>query len=142
MYIVKKGRLQVVGDDGSTVLHTLQEGAVFGELSILNIAGKLQFFKIIQTSLGSKQGNRRSASIRSVGYTDLFVLKKADLWDALKEYPDARILLIQKVSTFEKNDLQKTSGSRNPSKRQLTERERAAREQNIRRDCDGAADRR
>lgn len=87
MYIVKKGRLQVVGDDGTTVLHTLQEGAVFGELSILNIAG-------------SKQGNRRSASIRSVGYTDLFVLKKSDLWDALKEYPDARKVLIQKVSEF------------------------------------------
>ncbi|CAD5224792.1 unnamed protein product [Bursaphelenchus xylophilus] len=83
MYIVKKGRLQVVNDDGTQVFHTLQEGAVFGELSILNIAG-------------SKQGNRRSASIRSVGYTDLFVLKKTDLWEALKEYPDARKILIQK----------------------------------------------
>lgn len=40
MYIVKRGRLQVVGDNGKKVLHTLQEGAVFGELSILNIAGK------------------------------------------------------------------------------------------------------
>ncbi|KAI6239673.1 putative cyclic nucleotide-gated cation channel alpha-4 [Aphelenchoides fujianensis] len=71
MYIVKRGRLQVVGDDGTTVLHTLQEGAVFGELSILNIAG-------------SKQGNRRSASIRSVGYTDLFgreILQKDNLLD-------------------------------------------------------------
>lgn len=28
MYIVKKGRLQVVGDDGKTVIHTLHEGAV------------------------------------------------------------------------------------------------------------------
>lgn len=39
MYIVKRGRLQVVGDDGRQVFATLQDGAVFGELSILNIAG-------------------------------------------------------------------------------------------------------
>jgi cyclic nucleotide gated channel alpha 3 len=56
---------------------------VFGELSILNIAG-------------NKQGNRRSANIRSLGYTDLFVLKKADLWEALREYPAAQKLLILK----------------------------------------------
>lgn len=40
MYIVKKGRLQVVSDDGQKVFATLQEGAVFGELSILNIPGE------------------------------------------------------------------------------------------------------
>lgn len=39
MYIVKRGKLQVVADDGIKVFVTLQEGAVFGELSILNIAG-------------------------------------------------------------------------------------------------------
>uniref|UniRef100_A0AC35GUI9 Cyclic nucleotide-binding domain-containing protein n=1 Tax=Panagrolaimus sp. PS1159 TaxID=55785 RepID=A0AC35GUI9_9BILA len=39
MYIVKRGKLQVVADDGITVYATLIEGAVFGELSILNIAG-------------------------------------------------------------------------------------------------------
>uniref|UniRef100_A0A915CB04 Ion transport domain-containing protein n=1 Tax=Parascaris univalens TaxID=6257 RepID=A0A915CB04_PARUN len=83
MYIVKKGKLQVVADDGIKVFVTLQEGAVFGELSILNIAG-------------SKNGNRRTANVRSVGYTDLFVLNKNDLWTALKEYPDARKLLIAK----------------------------------------------
>uniref|UniRef100_A0A1I7XAQ6 Cyclic nucleotide-binding domain-containing protein n=1 Tax=Heterorhabditis bacteriophora TaxID=37862 RepID=A0A1I7XAQ6_HETBA len=33
MYIVKRGKLQVVGDDGQKVFATLQEGAVFGELS-------------------------------------------------------------------------------------------------------------
>ncbi|KAE9553379.1 hypothetical protein FO519_003389 [Halicephalobus sp. NKZ332] len=83
MYIVKKGKLQVVGDDGTIVYATLIEGAVFGELSILNIAG-------------SKNGNRRTANVKSVGYTDLFVLDKTDLWSALKEYPEARKMLIQK----------------------------------------------
>ncbi|MCP9258132.1 Cyclic nucleotide-gated cation channel [Dirofilaria immitis] len=83
MYIVKRGKLQVVADDGIEVFATLQEGAVFGELSILNIAG-------------SKNGNRRTANVRSVGYTDLFALNKNDLWTALKEYPDARKLLIAK----------------------------------------------
>ncbi|KAH7731230.1 CBN-TAX-4 protein [Aphelenchoides avenae] len=39
MYIVKRGMLQVVADDGLKVFATLSEGAVFGELSILNIAG-------------------------------------------------------------------------------------------------------
>lgn len=39
MYIVKRGRLQVIGEDGFKVAVTLQEGAVFGELSILNIPG-------------------------------------------------------------------------------------------------------
>lgn len=62
-----RGMLQVVADDGSKVFATLSEGAVFGELSILNIAG-------------SKNGNRRTANVRSVGYTDLFVLNKNDLW--------------------------------------------------------------
>uniref|UniRef100_A0A9J2PDE0 Cyclic nucleotide-binding domain-containing protein n=1 Tax=Ascaris lumbricoides TaxID=6252 RepID=A0A9J2PDE0_ASCLU len=94
MYIVKRGKLQVVADDGIKVFVTLQEGAVFGELSILNIAVKV-CSKFSKTS-GSKNGNRRTANVRSVGYTDLFVLNKNDLWTALKEYPDARKLLIAK----------------------------------------------
>ncbi|KAL3103130.1 hypothetical protein niasHS_002316 [Heterodera schachtii] len=83
MYIVKRGMLQVVADDGAKVFATLSEGAVFGELSILNIAG-------------SKNGNRRTANVRSVGYTDLFVLNKNDLWTALREYPEARKIMIGK----------------------------------------------
>ena len=76
MYIVKMGKLQVVAEDEVTVYATLAEGSVFGEISILNIAG-------------NKNGNRRTANIRSLGYTDLFVLSKEALWDALIEYPEA-----------------------------------------------------
>ena len=40
MYIVKRGKLSVVADDGKTTFATLGEGTVFGEISILNIAGR------------------------------------------------------------------------------------------------------
>ena len=82
MYIVKKGKLEVVAEDEVTVFATLKEGSVFGEVSILNIAG-------------NKSGNRRTANIRSVGYSDLFELRKEDLWEAIAEYPDAHKILIE-----------------------------------------------
>ena len=83
MYILKRGKIVVVSPDGKTVYVTLSDGAVFGELSILNI-------------VGNKNGNRRTANIRSVGYSDIFVLSKADLWDALEEYPEAKKQLIDR----------------------------------------------
>ncbi|KAI3386088.1 hypothetical protein SNEBB_001055 [Seison nebaliae] len=78
MYIVNRGKLQVMAENGRTVLATLKAGSYFGEISILN--------------MGSA-GNRRTASVKSVGYSDLFCLNKSDLWDVLKEYPSARIKL-------------------------------------------------
>ena len=46
MYIVNRGRLQVVADNGRTVLATLKAGSYFGEISILNMgtAGALPVF--------------------------------------------------------------------------------------------------
>jgi CRP-like cAMP-binding protein len=43
MYIVNRGRLQVVGDNGKTVMASLKAGSYFGEISILNMgtAGKV-----------------------------------------------------------------------------------------------------
>jgi len=39
LYIIKRGHLTVVADDGITVFATLTDGTVFGEISVLNIAG-------------------------------------------------------------------------------------------------------
>lgn len=82
LYIVKRGCLEVVSDAGDVVFATLGEGSVFGEISILNI-------------VGIKSGNRRTANVRSIGYSDLFCLSKEDLWDALKEYPEGKNKMLE-----------------------------------------------
>lgn len=91
MYIVKRGKLSVVGDDGRTVFATLSDGSVFGELSILNISG-------------NKTGNRRTANVRSVGYSDLFCLSKEDLWFVLEEYAEAKKMLIERGRSILRRD--------------------------------------
>ncbi|XP_040004792.1 cyclic nucleotide-gated cation channel alpha-4 [Xiphias gladius] len=83
MYIIKEGKLAVVADDGVTEFAVLSEGNFFGEISILNIKG-------------NKSGNRRTANIRSIGFSDLFSLSKEDLTDVLSEFPAAKHHLEEK----------------------------------------------
>lgn len=108
MYIVSRGLLQVVTDDSNTVVATLRAGSYFGEISVLNVG---------------LEGNRRTASVRSVGYSDLFCLNKQDLWDVLKNHPnaEARIraraeerlskLEIQKQTQIHKSHQENTSNN-------------------------------
>lgn len=77
MYIVGSGQLHVCADSGQ-FLATLESGNVFGELAVLQLPSGC---------------NRRTASVRAVGFCTLFALSKFDLWDTLSGYPDTERLL-------------------------------------------------
>lgn len=111
MYIIKEGKLAVVADDGVTVFVVLGDGSYFGEISILNIKG-------------SKAGNRRTANIKSIGYSDLFCLTKDDLMEALTEYPDAKAMLEEKGRQILLKDglLELDPAKLKPDERDLEER--------------------
>lgn len=82
MYIVNEGKVQVFADrEGKQLLVTLGKRSVFGEISVLLDSSK-----------------RRTASIRSVGYSTLFRLKKTDLLDILSNYPEAYLNLKRKAN--------------------------------------------
>ena len=119
MYIVKRGRLSVVGDDGHTVYANLTEGSVFGEVSILNIPG-------------NRTGNRRTANVRSIGYSDIFVLSKDNLWAALAEYPEAKTILIERGKhLLRKDNLLDEDVSRRTDVEQETAEQQLAKLQDI-----------
>eukprot|EP00094_Tigriopus_californicus_P012139 TCALIF_11731-PA protein Name:"Similar to CNGB1 Cyclic nucleotide-gated cation channel beta-1 (Bos taurus)" AED:0.17 eAED:0.17 QI:56/0.28/0.12/0.87/0.42/0.5/8/0/538 len=82
MFIITVGQVQVVGGpDDSIVFVTLGVGVCFGEIALL----------------GTGKMNRRTANVRAVGYTTLYVLYKEDLTEALTEFPKDRELLARKA---------------------------------------------
>ncbi|CAF3501589.1 unnamed protein product [Rotaria sp. Silwood1] len=72
MFIIADGVLEVVNEKND-VLTRLGTGDFFGEIGILNIDG----------------ANRRTADVRSVGYSELFSLSKEDVLEGCRDYPEA-----------------------------------------------------
>lgn len=88
MFIIADGVLEVVKwesilylflnlfeiySEKNDVLTRLGAGDFFGEIGILNIDG----------------ANRRTADVRSVGYSELFSLSKEDVLEGCRDYPEA-----------------------------------------------------
>jgi hypothetical protein len=69
MYFISKGRLEVVGEDGETLLGVLSDGEIFGEMALLS-------------------GQKRIASVRATDYCDLYTLDKQTFDRIIEGYPE------------------------------------------------------
>ena len=82
MFIIVRGSVEVLmrttskGEVKTTKIHSLNEGEVFGESSLLNRA-------------------RRNASIRAETYCDMVVLAKTDFDQVMRKYPEFRVSMYQ-----------------------------------------------
>ncbi|KAK7080443.1 hypothetical protein SK128_015277 [Halocaridina rubra] len=85
------------------VLTTMKAGDFFGEIGILNLDGL----------------NKRTADVRSVGYSELFSLSREDVLTAMKDYPEAQEILqsLGRKRLMEARHQASKSGSSGSSKR-------------------------
>ncbi|KAK3084244.1 hypothetical protein FSP39_010629 [Pinctada imbricata] len=77
MFIIADGLVEIISESG-TVLTKMGTGDFFGEIGILNLDGGI---------------NRRTADVKSLGYSELFVLSREDVLEALKDHPDAEQII-------------------------------------------------
>ena len=76
IYFIARGTLEVVSADGGTVYAKLSAGDYFGDLTLL-------------------LGESRSASVRSVGFSEVFRLDAEAYQRIRSTYPDLRDVLIR-----------------------------------------------
>ncbi|XP_054715828.1 cyclic nucleotide-gated cation channel alpha-3-like [Uloborus diversus] len=95
MFIINHGKVEVLVPSPATnkdmVVAVLSEGNYFGEISLLRLDG-------VQ--------NRRTADVRSIGYSELLCLSRRDLMTALVEYPEAKSVLEVQAKKRMKTNLQ------------------------------------
>lgn len=102
MFIIADGILEVLSETGK-VLTTMKAGDFFGEIGILNLDGLNKWVielicstfsdGIKHSTFFSSLTNRRTADVRSVGYSELFSLSREDVLAAMKDYPEAQDIL-------------------------------------------------
>ena len=80
MYIVNHGKLEVMVEEDGCIIKEFRKGDYFGEISVLNV----------------HKHQRRTAFVRSMGYSNLLCLSQKNLMDVLKHYPRTREILTQK----------------------------------------------
>lgn len=68
MYFISKGSVEVLSKDGNTVYNTLKEGDFFGEVALFH-------------------NTPRTATVRAVGYCDLYTLDKDSFTRILAHFP-------------------------------------------------------
>ncbi|KAK3732818.1 hypothetical protein QZH41_017715, partial [Actinostola sp. cb2023] len=104
MFIINRGKVelyeslflyQIIVPDATTgeqvVVARLSEGNYFGEISLLRLDGGRNRYVLGLFALTTEV--KRSADVRSVGYSELLCLSQKDLMEALEEYPDAKTVL-------------------------------------------------
>ena len=107
MYIVQSGYVTVLtpsqpatssssSSSARMIMATLGEGSVFGEIALLGISGM----------------SRRTADVVSKGFSNLFTLRKEDLEEALKHFPDAKRILNAKARRLIKENDERNSRRR------------------------------
>ena len=87
-FIIKTGKVEIVGNDGTTRLAILESGAFFGEVALFH--------------------GKRSATVRALTDCMFLVLNKEKLEMILKLFPEERKFLmkvaVQRLKTSSKND--------------------------------------
>ena len=90
MYMVSSGKLEVMPEEDGCVVRTLLHGESFGEISVLDL---------------SHNHRRRTAFVRSVGYSVLLCLSDTDLSQVLKDYPKTKERMMVKGWHWLGNDV-------------------------------------
>uniref|UniRef100_A0A915M191 Cyclic nucleotide-binding domain-containing protein n=1 Tax=Meloidogyne javanica TaxID=6303 RepID=A0A915M191_MELJA len=75
MFVLKRGTLDILSDNGEHYSR-LTQGGIFGEMAILKPLGPL-----------GKLLARRRYSLRSVGYSEVYLLSQEDALDVFSDYP-------------------------------------------------------
>ncbi|XP_005106480.3 uncharacterized protein LOC101864547 [Aplysia californica] len=82
MYIINHGKVEILFPDGESggmkQVAVMNPGNFFGEISLLKL---------------DDGQNKRTADVRSIGFSELLCLSRRDLMLALTEYPDAKKVL-------------------------------------------------